>query len=87
MNRKERDAVYRWSFRASFWNWHAKEGHYKPVFGRQVTKVCVTLFLGVIAIRFRLWGGKSLPHKVYTYYHPPIYKWFPYFDVDIRGDT
>ena len=84
MTREDYDSIYRWVLRPRLWDWNAKEGYLKPIFGKQVTPVCVTLFLGVIAVRFRLWGGENLPNRVYAYYHPFIYKWHPYFDVDIR---
>lgn len=86
MTREEYDDVYRWCLRPTFWNWNTKEGYQKPLFGRQVTRVCVSLYLGIVCLRFRLWKDKrNLPRKVFVWSHPPIYKWHPYFDVDIKN--
>ena len=83
MNREEYDDIYRWSLRPKFWDWNAREGYQKPVFGRMVIPNSVAFYLGIISIRFRFWG--SAPKKVFFHYHPPIFKWYPYFDVDIRS--
>ena len=62
-------------WRSVVWNWNAKEGYALPMFGRQTTSICITLFFGIFAIRFRGKNAESrfgnpLPRKIFVRYHP-----------------
>ena len=57
-------------WRESWFNLNAKEGGSKPILGLQITKICVTIYLFVVAIRVRHGIGSSLPTHVFTYKHP-----------------